>query len=89
MGTAFRARTVTIEPRDQLEFVYDDWNDSVVIVERGALEVECHSGTTAAFTEGAVLAFVGLTPHWLRNAGSIPLVLRSLSRIGSCCPPDR
>ena len=76
----FRLRTVILQPRDAIDFVAADWASTLVVVERGALEIECRSGATASFGEGAVLSFHGVTPRRLRNAGEIPLVLSALSR---------
>jgi hypothetical protein len=73
-------RTVTVDPRDAIDFVAADWADTVVVVERGVLEIECCSGTRAAFPPGSVVVFDGLTLRHLRNAGSTPLVLTALSR---------
>ena len=76
----FRLRTVTLQPSDAIDFVPSDWTDSVVVVERGALEIECSTGRRATFAEGAVLVFDGLRLCRLRNAGGVPLVLSALSR---------
>ena len=76
----FRLRTLTLQPTDAIDFVPADWADAVVIVERGALEVECRTGRCATFAQGAVLVLGGLALRRLRNAGSTPLVLSALSR---------
>jgi hypothetical protein len=76
----FRLRTLTLQPSDAIDFVPADWADAVVIVERGALEIECRTGRRATFDQGAVLVFDGLTLRRLRNAGAVPLVLSALSR---------
>jgi hypothetical protein len=76
----FRRRTLTLLPSDAIDFVPADWADAVVVVERGALEVECSTGRCASFAEGAVLVFDGLALRRLRNAGGDPLVITALSR---------
>jgi hypothetical protein len=76
----FRVRTLTLQPTDAIDFAPADWADAVVIVERGALEIECRTGRRATFAEGAVLVFDGLSLRRLRNAGAVPLVLSALSR---------
>jgi hypothetical protein len=76
----FRRRIVILQPRDAIDFVASDWDATLVVVERGELEVECCSGTRAHFGDGAVLSFCGLTLRRLRNAGDGPLVLSALSR---------
>jgi hypothetical protein len=76
-----RVCTVTLLPRDAIDYRSDDWAHALVVVERGELEVECCSGTRARFGEGAVLVFAGLPLCRLRNEGSEPLVLSALSRV--------
>jgi hypothetical protein len=77
----FRLRTLTLQAWDAMDYVRADWVDTVVVVERGELEVECRSGARALFHEGASLVFSGLGLRRLRNAGNAPLVLSALSRI--------
>jgi hypothetical protein len=77
----FRLRTLTLQPRDAIDHQRADWVDTLVVVERGELEIECRSGARAWFPEGAVLVFAGLALRRLRNSSSGPLVLSALSRI--------
>ncbi|WP_035844138.1 hypothetical protein [Kitasatospora azatica] len=76
----FRLRTRVLEPGEELPFRSADWEDALVVVEIGELEIECRSGASAGFQQGAVLEFAGLTPRCLRNPGDGPLVLTALSR---------
>ena len=76
----FRLRTLTLQPRDAIDYRGADWADALVVVERGELEIECHSGARARFPEGAILIFAGLALRRLLCAGSRPLVLSALSR---------
>jgi hypothetical protein len=78
----FRVRTVMLQPGDAVDYNVLDWADTVMIVERGVLGIECCTGTRASFPEGAVLSFAGVTLRRLRNAGTTPLVLSALSRSG-------
>lgn len=75
-----RRRTVILPPGDGLEYVAADWADTLVVVERGQLELECQSGCRAQFAAGAVLTMVGLPVRRLHNAGSQPLVLSAITR---------
>lgn len=75
-----RLRTVVLPPGDALDYVAVDWTDSVVVVERGELGIECCSGACARFAEGAILVLSGLALRRLVNAGRTPLVLTALSR---------
>jgi hypothetical protein len=78
----FRLRTVILQPGDALDYRRADWADTLVVLERGELEIECRGGARAGFRAGAVLVFAGLTPRCLRNPGGVPLVLSVLSRAG-------
>jgi hypothetical protein len=77
--SGFRLRTLILQPHDALEYHPTEWADTLLIVERGELEIECRSGVRASFGEGALLAVTGLAVRCLRNAGSAPLVLSALS----------
>lgn len=77
---AFRRRTVTVAPGAVLAFVAGEWADTLVVVERGALEVECRSGRRVTFPTGTVLAPIALPVRRLRNPGGEPLVLAAVRR---------
>jgi hypothetical protein len=79
--TGFRLRTLTLLSRGAVSYRPAEWAGALVIVERGELEVECRGGARARFDEGAILAFSGLPVRRLRNPGSGPLVLSTLSRL--------
>jgi hypothetical protein len=76
----FRLRTVILQPHDALDYRRADWLDTLVLVERGELEVQCRSGARASFGAGATLVLTGLGLRRLRNPGSTPLVISALSR---------
>lgn len=80
-GPGFRTRTLRLAPLETIDYRCAEWADTFVIVERGRLEIECHSGARAWFGDGAMLAFAELNPRLLRNIGCDQLVLRALSRI--------
>jgi hypothetical protein len=77
---SFRLRTVILQPHDALDYVRAAWLDTLVLVERGELEIECNSGRCASFGAGAALVLSGLDLRRLRNPGNTPLVLSALSR---------
>lgn len=77
----FRLRTVILQPADAIDYQRAAWLDTLVVVERGELEIECHSGARARFREGAIVVFAGQAVLRLRNASSAPLVLSALSRV--------
>jgi hypothetical protein len=75
-----RRRTVILQPGDGLDYAAADWADTLVIVERGELELECVSGRRARFAAGAALTMVGLPVRRLSNPGPGPLVLSAVTR---------
>jgi hypothetical protein len=77
---SLRLRTVILQPQDALDYRRADWLDTVVVVERGELEMQCRSGARAWFGPGATLVFTGLGLRRLRNPGNAPLVLSALTR---------
>ncbi len=72
--------TLILQPGDGVDYATADWADTLVIVERGELELECASGRCARFAVGAVLTLVGLPVRRLRNPGPGPLVLAAITR---------
>jgi hypothetical protein len=78
--SAFEKHTVTIEPRHTLKYDETRWRDSLVIVERGLIELECRSGSPTRFASGAVLCLEGLPVLAIHNRGSEPAVLVAVSR---------
>jgi hypothetical protein len=77
---AFRRRTVTLDPGDSRPFHPDEWADSIVGVQRGTLELECHDGTRRRFGAGCVLWLTGLPLRALHNPGPEPVFLVAVCR---------
>ncbi|HZC72850.1 MAG TPA: hypothetical protein VE442_19290 [Jatrophihabitans sp.] len=77
---AFRLRRLILQPQDAIDYRSVDWIDTLVIVERGQLELETGDDARAWFAEGAVLVLADLGVQRLRNASDTPLVLSALSR---------
>jgi quercetin dioxygenase-like cupin family protein len=75
-----RVRTLFLGPGDALDVHLADWFDVLVVVERGRLEVECDSGTRAAFGPGAVLVLTIPELRRLHSVGRTALVLSAVSR---------
>jgi hypothetical protein len=78
--TQIRRWTVTLRPGEALDYVVADWADALVVVARGVLELECHSGRRARFAAGSVLTLAGLPVRRLRNPHPDPLVLDAAAR---------
>ena len=75
-----RNSTTTIQPAGSLDYHEADWTGAVVVVLSGLLRLECRSGESASFGEGAVLFLTGLPLRCLTNPGLDPLVLRTIRR---------
>lgn len=75
----FRRRVVELVPEEELRVDTDLWRDSVVFLESGEIDVECHAGECRRFSTGAVLCF---TPRvrLLRNRCSESARLIAISR---------
>jgi hypothetical protein len=80
LSPPFRLRTVAVGPRRALAFDEAEWRDSLVVVERGEIELECLDGSRERFGRGDVLCLVGLPLGALVNPGREPVVLLAVSR---------
>jgi len=58
----------------------DDWKDSIVEIEAGAVEIETRDGQAVAFQAGDVFWLAGLPVRALHNRGDIPAVLVTATR---------
>jgi hypothetical protein len=77
---AFVRREVTVAPGDERAYDPEEWQDALVVVERGEIELECHAGHLARFRRGDILWLTGLPLRVLRNRGPGPAVLVSVAR---------
>ena len=84
---AFRRRVVSIEPGGEVLYEAADWEDALVVVERGELEVEGRCGGRRRFQRGDVLWLAGLPLTILRNPGTEPAQIAAVSRRGPEDPP--
>jgi hypothetical protein len=71
-----------VRPGEALDVRRADWADTLVVVERGDLDVECHDGTHTRFPRGAVLVLDAPEPRRLRGVSDGLLVLSAVSRRG-------
>jgi quercetin dioxygenase-like cupin family protein len=76
----FRQRVVTLAPGDRRPFHEHEWDDSLVLVHAGELELECHRGGRRRFAAGSILWMIGLDLRAMHNPGDGPLVLVAISR---------
>jgi quercetin dioxygenase-like cupin family protein len=75
----YRRRVVELAPDQALAFEPAAWQDAVVFLTSGEIELECVSGERRRFGRGAVLC---LAPpvSVLRNCGAEPARLIAISR---------
>ena len=76
----FELELVSVEPGATRPYRDDDWWDSLVVIEHGAVELECVRGGRRRFEAGAVMWLVGLPLVALHNPGPEPALLAAVSR---------
>lgn len=76
----FRLSAITVAPGDSRPYRAEEWDDALVVVERGAVELECRAGGRRRFGEGAVMWLQGMDLRTIRSVGETPLVLAAVSR---------
>ena len=64
---AFEVRMLTLNPGRRHAYVDAEWRGALVVVERGAVELECLRGARRTFECGAVLWLEGLPLRALHN----------------------
>ncbi len=81
LSASFEARVVTV-PRGRAR-LYDpaEWRDAIVVIARGAVELEFLDGRRCRFGRGSVLWLAGLPLRALGNGGRSPAVLIAVSRV--------
>ena len=77
----FTRREITIPPKGERPYDPAEWWDSLVTVECGEVELDCHGGALARFKRGDILWLTGLPIRTLRNRGTEPAVLVAVSRV--------
>ena len=80
LGPSFQARTVTIAPGGTRPYDEAEWRDALVVVECGAVVVECRAGGRRTFESGDVLWLTGMGVRALHNDGAETAVLVAVSR---------
>jgi hypothetical protein len=76
----FARRTVVLEPGTSRASVNAEWDDAIVLVERGVVDLECMAGGRRRFCAGAVLWLTGIRLRALHNVGLEPVVLLAVRR---------
>jgi hypothetical protein len=78
---------VTIAPGAAIAYEPAEWEDALVVVERGELELEGRCGARRCFSRGDVLWLAGLPLLHLRNPGPEPTLIAAVSRRGFTTSP--
>lgn len=73
-------RSVTIAPGDTIDYRAEDWQDSMLVVMKGAIELESPLGSVHRFDSGSILWCQGLPIRLIRSTGLDAAVLVSISR---------
>ena len=66
----FEVRWVRVPPGCTRAYDEAEWQDALVVIERGAIELEGSSGNRHHFGRGDVLSLAGLSLRALRNTGA-------------------
>jgi len=77
---AFELRAVAVAPGCERAYQEAEWRDSLVVVERGEIELQCRHGYRRRFGRGDVLWLVGLPLRTLHNRGHEPALVVAVSR---------
>jgi quercetin dioxygenase-like cupin family protein len=80
LPSGFEMRVMVVDPGDTTAYQESDWRDALVVVERGAIQLEASGGIRRDFATGDVLCLVGLSLRALHNRGPEPAVLVAVSR---------
>jgi hypothetical protein len=86
--TSYDRRVVTIPPRTSLPFQPLSWRDALVVVARGAVEIETESGQRQLFGNGALIWLDRIPVRLLRNPGVETTVLGAVARRRSSSTGD-
>jgi hypothetical protein len=73
-------RLLLIEPGSRVAYDEADWEGALVVLERGAIELETLEGSRCSFAPGAVLYLGRMPLRAIHNAGGEVCVLSALSR---------
>lgn len=76
----FDIRRIVVAAGSERAFDEAEWRDALVVIERGAIELECVGGSRRRFRSGDVLWLTGLPLCALHNREREPAVLVAVSR---------
>lgn len=78
--TSFIRCVVEVEPGDVLDHESPMWQDAIVFVVVGTIDVACTDGERHRFCCGDILTFAHLPLTRVHNAGTTPTRLLAISR---------
>ena len=84
LPSRFERRVVTLAAGEQRPYDEAEWDDALVIVEGGAVELEGLTGRRFRFERGDILWLAGVPLRALHNSGPVPAVLVALRRVRRC-----
>jgi len=82
LDPAFERRVIVVAPGDWRAYDDTEWQDALVVVERGEIELEMRTGSRRRFGSGDVLCLAGLPLRALHNRKQEDTLLVAVSR----CP---
>jgi hypothetical protein len=80
LPSSFESRVVALAPGGWREYDEREWDDALVIVEYGEVELESALGARYRFARGDVLWLTELPLRALHNAAAEPVILVAVSR---------
>jgi glyoxylate utilization-related uncharacterized protein len=80
----FELRVVTLAPGRARRYAEADWQDALVVVERGEVELETEGDVRWRFARGDMLWLTGLPLRAVHNRGREPARLVAVSRSPRC-----
>src|SRR3954454_12319734 len=86
---AFQRRIVSLAPGCERPYDPSEWEDALVIVRCGTLELEGLSGRRWCFPRGAMLWLTDLPLRALHNPGTEPAEILAVARPINSNPPTR
>jgi hypothetical protein len=75
-----RRTVVTIPPGGTMPCGLAAWDDAIVGLERGVIELQARDGSSHRFRPGALLCLAAVPTATLRNPGWVPALLVAVSR---------
>jgi quercetin dioxygenase-like cupin family protein len=78
--TSFERRIVELEPDAVLDHEAAVWQDAIVVVTAGEIELECWTGERRRFRRGEILTLARLPLRRVRSSGKTPARLLAIWR---------